>query len=304
MIAADAARRRHRDADHEQRLQQEAAGKRHVDAERARHQPRLARERSPRAETTRGTPARARAARAPPRSRSLKVRASAPSRAPSRRGSTRVVAATKAPMRSGCVASTHITPISTTPASAASAADTSIGRRSAGGSVVASAKPQTYDGQQDQHGDEVEHALHHDRGERGRARSVLPAAPADTDAADRRRAPAAATSAAKPMIVVRNAVRNRVGPIGASRYCQRTARTQNVATNQEQRRDDQARARVPHLRPDVGEVRATQEPREQGNRQKRHHRRSNLHRAYTIYQARFARRPVLLRTVASPRTSL
>ena len=31
--------------------------------------------------------------------------------------------------------------------------------------------------------------------------------------------------AAKPMTVVRNAVENRVGPIGASRYCQRKARS-------------------------------------------------------------------------------
>ena len=45
------------------------------------------------------------------------------------------------------------------------------------------------------------------------------------------RSPALAGSrdnAANPMTVVRNAVRNRVGPMGSSRYCQRTVRTQNV----------------------------------------------------------------------------
>ena len=62
---------------------------------------------------------------------------------PSRRGSTRVAAATNAPMRSGCVASTHITPIMTSAASPASTADTSIGRRKAGGSEPGSEKPQT-----------------------------------------------------------------------------------------------------------------------------------------------------------------
>ena len=41
VIAADGAGRRHRDADHEQRLQQERARKRHVDAERDRHEPGL-----------------------------------------------------------------------------------------------------------------------------------------------------------------------------------------------------------------------------------------------------------------------
>ena len=41
----------------------------------------------------------------------------------------------------------------------------------------------------------------------------------------RRPAPAAGTLAAKPITVVRNAVLKRVGPIGASRYCQRNARS-------------------------------------------------------------------------------
>ena len=52
-----------------------------------------------------------------------------------------------------------------------------------------------------------------------------PAAPAGTDAAPRRRAPAERRSAAKPITVVRNAVRKRAPPIGPSSDCQRQARS-------------------------------------------------------------------------------
>ena len=61
---------------------------------------------------------------------------------------------------------------------------------------------------------------------------------------------------------------------------------------------------APYLRPDVTEVRAAEKPCEEGNRQKRHQRGTDPHRAYTIYQGRIARGPVVLRTVATRMPSL
>ena len=175
------------------------------------------------------------------------------------------------------------------------------GAADAGGSVDASDESPDVDRQQHQHGDQVEHALHDDRRERRRRAEALPGARADTGAARRRRAPAAAPSAANPMTVVRNAVRNRVGPIGAQQVLpadrphpvRQHHRRQNAADEQVRR----ARAAPAPTRRrgsrDGGTTRTGQSPEAKPATVRR------LHPGEPQY-IRLARReqPVLLRTVA------
>ena len=60
--------------------------------------------------------------------------------------------------------------------------------------------------------------------------------------------------AAKPITVVRNTVRKRVGPSGSSKYCQRSARITNVRTVSADRQPDQIRSRCRHRRPHPSQI--------------------------------------------------
>ncbi len=213
--------------------------------------------------------------------------AAAERRWPARRGVRPCAAAARGrpparsrPMRSGCVASTHISD------------EQRHGRRrgdrrrhldrTAAASAAATARrrsPRRRSRAATSTAIEIEHALHDDRRERGgRAQAFLPRQQIRPQhVADARRQQRRARQSRSPSCG--SAVRKRVGPIGASRCCQRTARVQYVDDDERRtRRAAVSSARGTDVPPDVGQVRVAQEPCEQGNRQKRHGGRSHLHR--------------------------
>ena len=99
------------------------------------------------------------------------------------------------------------------------------------------------------------------------------------------------------MTVVRNAVRNRVGPIGASRYCQRRARAQYVRPTQ----TSAAASRSTRARPTCAQT-SPRFARLRNHANRAIARSEPLRRIFiepTKYQALIARRPLVLRTVAS-----
>ena len=229
--AADAARRRHRDADDQQRRHQPRAGKRHRDRRRReRHHPDLARDDASTAPATRRSRAsrrvgpahdgeafgeRAREARDQPRGNRAgrtPLGLQQPARAAARDGRPCTnISASDARRATGAI---------TRPAEA-NGADRAPNR------ALLDAPDRT---RRDKRASSSSTAT------RSRMRSTMivanaavasgpPAAPADTG---RNTSPARAGStadAAKPMTVARNATQKRVGPSGASRYCQRSART-------------------------------------------------------------------------------
>ena len=69
--------------------------------------------------------------------------------------------------------------------------------------------------------------------------------------------------AANPMIVVLRATDRRTRPIGASRYCQRSARSTYVRAVTTSARHDQIQPGAGHLGADVPQVGVSQEKREQ-----------------------------------------
>ena len=71
--------------------------------------------------------------------------------------------------------------------------------------------------------------------------------------------------AAKPITVVRNTLRNRVGPSGPSRYCQRSARITKVTARQHQRQQQEIRPRRRHRRPHLIEIRVPKKNRDEAD---------------------------------------
>ena len=232
-----------------------------VDAERARHRPDLGRDRQPQRKRPERARSPARAARAPTaKPRAERLAPAAPSRARQRaRQHARRAAARARPIRSGCVASTHITTSSADRAPRPrSRRTTSSARSSAGGSVDASAKPQ-----------HERRASSDEHGHRSSTRSITIVAKAPAalqpflpreqiraqHLAGARRQHAQAPQSRSPSS--RNAVRKRVGAerreqvLPADRPHASTSRP-----TQQRARQQQVGPRAPHLRPHIAEIRA------------------------------------------------
>ena len=196
--------------------------------------------------------------------------ASSPSRSAIRRGSTRVGANDERADALGMRRQhPHHRPAARRPPRRRRAADTSIGASRCGGQRRGVGEAPDVDRQQREHGI------------RSSTRSITivanvavsgspPAAPADTAAAGRRHAPAAATSAAKPMTVGAEHGAEPRRPDRREQVLPAERAIQNVVATNTSASSSRSDARVPHVRPHVGEVGAAQKPREQGNRQKRH----------------------------------
>ena len=71
-----------------------------------------------------------------------------------------------------------------------------------------------------------------------------------------------------PITVVWNAVANRVGPIGARRYCQRNARSAYVVIVTHTPSSEQPRVGLARFFPHLAQVDAAEEVRQQPNREK------------------------------------
>ena len=126
------------------------------------------------------------------------------------------------------------------------------------------------DAEEHEHRDEVEETFE-DNGRRSPPeRSGPRSAPAGTDGRTRRRAAGSTVLAAKPMTVVRNATRRRVGPIGRSRNCQRIARRRYVSPVITSSSASAHGFRLADLPPHLRQIGLPEEPAEERQRQAGH----------------------------------